>query len=135
MARGDVGGGGAAPFGHCGHQLPMLADGDLPGFVGIGFGAEIERDPGAQIERQFHQRGIASCLRNGQVKTRVRPPRRVVIRSVEIGLQRRVHGLDVARRAASGRRAGDQRLDQIPRVEDLLEFRPVGHEVPPDMDR
>ena len=73
-------------------------------------------------------------LRNGQVQTRVRPPRRVVIRSVEIGLQRLVHGLDVAPRAASGRCAGDQRLDQIARVEDLLEFRPVGHEVPPNMD-
>ena len=51
MARGDVGGGGVASFGHRGHESLMLADGDLPGFVGIGFGAEIERDPGAQIER------------------------------------------------------------------------------------
>ena len=51
MARGDVGGGGVASFGHRGHELLMLADGDSPGFVGIGFGAEVERDLGAQIER------------------------------------------------------------------------------------
>ena len=63
------------------------------------------------------------------MQRRVGAPRRVVVGGVEIGLKRLGHGGDVGVVAPRRRGAGDHRLDQRTRIEDVLELGPVGDDL------
>ena len=69
------------------------------------------------------------CLRDSKVQRRVGKPRRVAVRSIDIGLNRCLHYGDVALRAPCGCRAGNHRLDQPARIENVLELAPVRDEL------
>ena len=69
------------------------------------------------------------CLRDSKVQRRVGKPRLIAVRSIDIGLNRCLHYGDVALRAPSGCRAGNHRLDQPARIENVFELAPVRDEL------
>ncbi len=53
---------------YCRDKLLVLADGDMSDFVCIGFGTEVERDPGAQVDRKVDEDRIVRRLRHGMMQ-------------------------------------------------------------------
>jgi hypothetical protein len=66
--RGDLRGDLRPAFRYCRDKLLVLADGDMSDFVCIRFGTEVERDPGAQVDRKVDEDRIARRLRHGMMQ-------------------------------------------------------------------